>query len=120
MPISYLIDANRALVTTRWWGSVEDQEVLDHNGKLRTDPAFKAEYRQLIDMTGITELRVSTNLIKETALDQFFEPGTRRAVLASSDAVFGMARMFALLADGAGQTIEVFRVLAPAEEWLGL
>jgi len=119
MPISYFIDADRALVTTRWWGAVTDHEVLDHNRMLRADRAFESHYRQLVDMTGITELRISTNLIKEIAIDQFFEPGTRRAIVASSDAVFGMARMFALRAENVGQTIEVFRQSAPAEEWLG-
>jgi hypothetical protein len=120
MPISYVIDAHRALVTTRCCGAVTDQEVLDHNQNLRTDPEFDSGYRQLVDMTGITELRISTNLINATAIDQFFEPGTRRAIVASSDAVFGMARMFALRAENVGQTIEVFRQSATAEEWLGL
>ena len=120
MAISYVIDADRALVTTRWWGAVTDREVLDHNQNLRTDPEFDSGYRQLVDMTGITELRISTNLINETAINQFFEPGTRRAFVASSDAVFGMARMFALRAESVGQTIQVFRQSAPAEEWLGL
>jgi hypothetical protein len=119
MPISYVIDANRALVTARWWGAVGDHELLDHNQNLRTDPKFDSCYRQLVDMTGITELHISTSLINVTALDQFFEPGTRRAFVASSDAVFGMARMFALRAEGLGQTIEVFREMAPAEKWLG-
>jgi hypothetical protein len=120
MPISYVIDANRALVTTRWWGSVTDREVLDHNQKLRTDSGFNPGYRELVDTTGVTDLRITTRLINETALDQFFEPGIRRAIVASSDAVFGMARMFALRAESVGQTIEVFRQTAPAHEWLAL
>jgi hypothetical protein len=120
MPISYVIDADRTLVTTRWWGAVTDHEVLDHNRMLRADRAFDSHYRQLVDMTGVTELRITTDLINETARDQFFEAGTRRAIVASSDAVFGMARMFALRAESVGQTIEVFRESGPAEAWLGL
>ncbi len=71
-------------------------------------------------MTGITEMLVGTRMINETAIDQFFNPGTRRAFVASNEAVFGMARMFALQAEGLGQTIEVFRELRRAKEWLGL
>jgi hypothetical protein len=33
---------------------------------------------------------------------------------------FGLARMFALSAEGSGQTIEVFRERRVAEEWLGI
>lgn len=69
-------------------------------------------------MSGITEIRVGTRMINETAQDQFFTPGTRRAFVAETDAVFGMARMFALQAEGLGQTIEVFRDRKKAEEWL--
>jgi len=120
VPATYVIDPNRQLVTTRLWGVVTEEEVRAHNRKLRTDPAFDPSYRQLADMTAITESRVGTSLINETSADQFFNPGTRRAFVASTDANFGMARKFALQAEAGGQTIEVFRDLRKAEEWLGL
>jgi len=85
-----------------------------------TDPTFNPGYRQFVDLTGITEIRVGTNMINETAHDQFFNPGVRRAFIASDDATFGMARMFALQAEGLGQTIEVFRDRGKAKEWLGI
>jgi hypothetical protein len=120
MPATYVIDPNRKLVTSRLWGAVTEDEVHDHNQRLRTDPAFVADYRQLVDMTGLTEILVSTKMINQTAIDQFFAPGTSRAFVVSSDATFGMARMFALQSEGAGQTIEVFREMRKAEEWLGI
>lgn len=120
MPISYDIDPKGRLVTSRLWGGVTEDEVLDHNKRLRTDPRFDPSYRQLVDMTGITKILVGTKMINETSLDQFFNPGTRRAFIATEDGVFGMARMFALRAEGLGQTIEVFRERRKAEEWLGI
>ncbi|GAC1458661.1 MAG: hypothetical protein PVSMB1_08550 [Gemmatimonadaceae bacterium] len=120
MAVTYNIDPNRRLVTSRLWGAVTDDEVRDHNHRLRNDPAFDPSYRQLTDMTGITEILATTGMINETSINQFFNPGTRRALVASSDAAFGMARMFALKAEGVGQTIEVFRDLRSAEAWLGL
>jgi hypothetical protein len=120
VPASYAIDPKQKLVTSRLWGAVTEDEVHDHNRRLRTDPAFDPNYRQLADMTGITEVIVGTGMINETAIDQFFNPGTPRAFVATSDATFGMARMFALRAEGVGQTIEVFRDMRRAEEWLGL
>ena len=120
MPTTYEIDSQRRLVTSRIWGAVTDIEVFQHNQTLRTDPKFDPTYRQLVDMTGITSIGVSTSMINETSLDQFFEPGTRRAFIATDDAVFGMARMFALRAEGLGQTIQVFRDEGLAKEWLGI
>jgi hypothetical protein len=120
LPASYDIDPKQRLVISRLWGPVTEEEVHDHNRRLRADPEFNPSYIQLADMTGITEIRVSTNMINQTALDQFFTPGTRRAFVASDDATFGMARMFALQAEGLGQTIEVFRDRGKAEEWLGI
>ena len=120
LPATYEIDHNQRLVKSRLWGSVTEDEVFDHNTRLRTDPEFNPGYRQFVDMTGITEIKVGTGMINTTSLDQFFSPGTRRAFVAASDGVFGMARMFALRAEGTGQVIEVFRELDKAKEWLGI
>jgi hypothetical protein len=118
LPAVYEIDQKQRLVTSRLWGAVTEDEVHDHNRRLRTDPKFDPSYRQLADMTGLTEIIVGSKMINETALDQFFNPGVRRAFVASTDAVFGMARMFALQSEGLGQTIEVFRDRKKAEAWL--
>ncbi|HEY1953399.1 MAG TPA: hypothetical protein VGG76_11405 [Gemmatimonadaceae bacterium] len=120
MPTSYTIDPKQGLVASRLWGTVTEDEVHDHNNRLRNDPAFVPSYRQIVDLTGITEIRVGTGLINATSHDQFFNPGTRRAFVATEDAAYGMARMFALQAESDGQTIEVFRDLNKARAWLGL
>jgi hypothetical protein len=120
MPASYVIDPKRLLVSSTLSGAVTDGEVHDHNQRLRNDPAFNPGYRQLVDLTGVTEIIVSTRMINQTSIDQFFNAGVRRAFVATSDATFGMARMFALQAEGQGQMIEVFRDRRMAEEWLGL
>ena len=120
MPITYEIDPDQRLVVTRIWGPATEDEVTEHNQKLRTDPRFDPHFRQLADMSGVTELLVSTKVIQETAHDQFFAPGARRAFVATDDAAFGLARMFALHAEGLGQTIHVFRDRVAAEAWLGL
>src|SRR5437762_5424432 len=79
LPISYDIDEGERRVTSRLWGAVTEDEVYGHNRELRSDPRFNPGYRQFVDLTGITEVRVSTNMISNTAHDQFFTPGTRRA-----------------------------------------
>jgi len=120
MPISYTIDPINRLVTTRLWGVSTEDEVRRHNMQLRTDPEFNPDYRQLADMTELTESRVSVNMINEQSADQFFNPGTPRAFVAPIDAVFGIARKFALQSEAHGQTIQVFRDMESAKQWLGL
>lgn len=120
MPFSYEIDPKRQLVSTRLWDPLTEGEVRDYYRRLRADPVFDPGYRQFVDLTGLTEFLVGTNTITEVARDQLFNPGTRRALVASSDATFGMARMFALHAEAQGQTIEVFRDAGRARKWLGL
>jgi len=120
MPISYAIDPKQRLVTTRAWGVVTEDEVREHNQTLRVDPAFDPSYRQLADMVAVTESRVGPKWINQASADNFFDPGARRAFVASTDANFGMSRKFALQAEAHGQTIQVFRDMASAKKWLGL
>ncbi|MFL5544798.1 MAG: hypothetical protein ACJ792_08825 [Gemmatimonadaceae bacterium] len=120
MPISYDIDGKQRLVISRLSGVVTNDEVYNHNKRLRTDPQFDPNYRQLIDLTGITEVRIDTSTVTASAQDQYFTPGARRAFIASTDVTFGLARMFALRAEASGHTIEVFRERRQAEDWLGI
>lgn len=120
MPITYEIDAKQRLVTSHLTGIVTDEEIHAHRQKVRHDPEFNPGYRQLIDLSGITEVRATTNAVTSAAADQYYTPGTRRAFVATTDTTFGLARMFALRAEGEGQTIEVFRDRKKAMDWLGL
>lgn len=118
MPISYSIDLDKRIVRTRVWGEVSNEEVHDHNQRLRTDPRFDPNYKQLADMSGVTRNTVTFNNVQETARDQYFTPGTRRALVVSDDTTFGLCRMYATYAETLGQVINVFRDPKAAEAWL--
>ncbi len=120
LPATHLIDVERKLVISRAWGVMTDADVREHNRMLRSDPLFDPTYRQLVDMSGITEDLVSIKTKQAESDDQVFVPGVRRAWVASADYTFGMARMYAIAAESQGQTIGVFRAMREAEEWLGL
>jgi hypothetical protein len=120
MPASYTIDSKRELVVTRIWGAPTEDEIIDHGQRLRNDPRFRPDFRQLVDMSELTEIRVGSGVIRDASRNQFFSPGARRAVVANSEAAFGMARMYAIASENAGQTIEVFRDMEAAEAWLDL
>jgi hypothetical protein len=119
LPISSEIDTDRGIVLTRLDGLVPEDEVADHNRRLGEDPRFKPHYRQLVDLTGLTEIAFDTGAVKRAAEKHVFAAGTRRAIVAPSDAAFGMSRMWATQSEPAGQRIEVFRDIEAAKAWLG-
>jgi hypothetical protein len=120
LPATYTIDTDLKLVVTRIWGAATEDEIFDHGQRLRNDPQFRPDFRQLVDMRGLTEIRVGSGVIRDASRNQFFSPGVRRAVVANSDASFGMARMYAIASEMEGQTIEVFRDINVAEAWLNV
>jgi len=77
----------------------------------------------LVDFTGVTELRVSTDEARRIAeaskTTARLAPGGVVAVVAPKDHVFGMARMWETLVDEeAGWLTRVFRERAEAEAWI--
>ena len=107
-------------MTTLIWGVATDDDVLGHNQRLKTDPQFDSTYRQLADMSGITAIKVSTDTINAISRSNLFTPGTQRAFVSSTDAVFGLLRKYELQSESEGQTVRVFRDRKEAETWLGL
>jgi hypothetical protein len=106
------------MVTSRIWGVVTNDDVDRHNEQLRADPLFDPTYRQLADMSDVTSNRVTASNVQETARDQYFAPGTRRALVVSDDTTYGLCRMYGTHAESFGQVISVFRERRAAEEWL--
>jgi hypothetical protein len=96
-----------------------DADVRGHRRALRGDPLFDRTYRELIDMSGITEDLVDLGTKQEISQDQLFAPGVRRAWVAPDDYPFAMARMYSVAAERQGQSIGVFRTRREAEAWLG-
>ena len=120
LPATYSIDVSRKLVISRAWGAITNDDVREHARKLRADPLFDPGYRQLLDMSGITEDLVDINTKQESSNNPLFAPGVRRAWVSSADYPYAMARMYAVAAERHGQVVEVFREMSEAEEWLGL
>ena len=119
MPMTSEIDVDRQLVLTRLVGPVSVAEVEEHNSDLAKDPRFRPYFRQLVDVSEMTKLFDSA-AVGKSAEEHIFSPGARRAVVAPSDAAFGMSRMFAIQSESSGQTIQVFREMSEARRWLGL
>jgi len=120
VPAKHSIDVERKLVISRAWGAITGDGVREHGRLLRADLLFDPTFRQLIDMSGITEDLVDTTTKEQQSQDLLFASGVQRAWVAAKDYSFGMARMYAITAENQGQHVRVFRDRDEAEKWLGL
>jgi hypothetical protein len=122
MPCEYSIDPEQRLVRTRLWGSLTDEELIDYQGRLAQDPSFNADFLQLVDGRDISSSKgITAKGIETLARTPLFGAASRRAIVTSSPAVFGLARMLEIHRElsGGKDRIRVFDSLEAATEWLG-
>ena len=60
MPVRYVIDGERRLVVSAASGRVTFDEFKAHQDQLSRDPAFSADFNQLLAGTEVTALDLST------------------------------------------------------------
>jgi hypothetical protein len=120
VPADYEIDVQRAIVLSRAWGRVLGEEFVDHQKRLRRDPDFKPHFDQLWDCRDVESTQASAEDMRELAANNPFTGGSRRAVVAPSNAVFGLSRMFEILTEDTQDEFKVFRDWDEARSWLGL
>jgi len=122
MPCSYAIYKERRLVITKVWDRVTFSEIRSHQEQFRDDPDFDPQFNLLIDASAATALDVSTDEARTIASQALFSPTSRRALLASSPAVFGMGRLMGVYHAMATkqEQLRVFYDRASALQWLGL
>jgi hypothetical protein len=120
MPGGYTIDAARSLILSRAWDVLTGADLIRHARTLASDPGFKPDFNQLCDFRDVTEVRADAAAIRELAALNPFGSGARRALVVSTDVVFGMARMYQILTEPAPDVFEVFRDFDQALKWLGV
>jgi hypothetical protein len=119
MPAFYKIDKDRRVVITTASGVVSIADGLAHQNKLLNDPDFDPSFSQLMDFTQATQVDLSGEDVRRLAKQNIFSPDSRRAILAPSDSVYGLGRMFEILREMTGERgIRVFRNLDEALEWV--
>jgi hypothetical protein len=119
MPSKYIIDKVRGRIFSIGWDVVSSQELMEQARRVLSDPDFDPHYRQLWDLTDVIRFSATFPEMMAVAQLEVFAPATRRAILAPSNATFGLARMFQMLCEARGETgIHVFRDRTEALRWL--
>lgn len=122
MPCRYIVDKERKLVISIGWDRLTFAEMRGQQEEFAKDPEFNPAFNQLVDLTALTELDLTVEEAKRIARCGMFLPTSRRAVIASNAATYGMGRMmdaYHSIATGR-EEISVFHDRESALQWLGL
>ena len=121
MPVTSRIDRDARIIRTRCVGDVTFAEVADHFRELAGDPAGVEDLDVVLDLSELLstptpwQLRAIVGKIERL---QPKIPFRACAVVAATDVLFGLSRMFEAFAEERFRAIRVFRTVAEAEGWL--
>ncbi len=119
MPAEYSIDKDRRLVLSTASGVLTEKDLLDLVARLRNDPDFSPEYRELFDFTAVSHFDLSQNQILALVREDVFALSARRAFVVTSDLGYGILRMVqSHRAVKGDEGIRIFRDRPSALAWL--
>jgi len=124
VPVSYVYLPERPLTLATGSGVVTDEELLAHWQEGYSDDRIEWGAPELLDLRAVERFEATASgLRKLVDLDARFakEQGapSKLAVIAPSDHVFGMIRMYQMFSDLNPNSLRVFRDLSGVAEWLG-
>ena len=119
MPMTFVLDHENRLVRSKGWGVVSAADMSDVKGRLLATQ-FDPTYREFCDFSGVTDFQLTGKEVQTFATTSPFSKTARRAVIVSSDVVYGMVRMYGLMGDRDSNYHRVFRDAASALRWLGV
>jgi hypothetical protein len=123
MTVTYRIDQAKRRIHTRCVGAVTLDEVLQHFADLVRDPDCPGRLDVLLDLSETTSLPTSYQLTAVTTEVARVRPRVQFdgcAIIATQDALFGMARMFEVFAENYFGATRVFRTMDEGTSWLEL
>jgi hypothetical protein len=109
------------MLRTKAVGDVTLQEVIEHFRTLEQDPQLPERTDVFLDLSEVDSLPEPPQL--STVISELKRVSARVrfdacAIVATSDALFGMMRMFEVQAEEFFRVTSVFRIVTEAEAWL--
>jgi hypothetical protein len=119
--VTYQLDRDARFIETFCSGDTTLTEVLRHLRELEADPTLPERLDVLLDLGEQTSIPESAQLREVArAIEQAGKNGRwgSCAIVAPSDVLFGMSRMFEVFAEGVFASSRVFREREAARRWL--
>ena len=126
MPIEFSTCLERDLVYARWHGAIDYPQFVQNFADYVSDAHYRPGRPELLDHSGITSFDINFNLVRSILRkvnDQSpaAKVTTHTVIYSPNETVFGMGRMYQILADLAeGIKVEVFQTEREALDALGL
>ena len=121
VPVTYTLDHIHGIIRTKCSGAITIEDVVEHFRELAQDPDCPDRLDVLLDLSEETSIPTRTNLQEVTREIHGIQGRVqfrRCAIVASTDALFGMLRMFEIFTEQYFRQTFVFRTTAEAEVWL--
>ena len=121
MPYSFTVDSARKRITVRASGEFSIGDILSFRAVLLAHPEVEPDMHALIDARDVTAMPTPREfrILASNAEGFRRRLGSMRiAMLASSDYVFGMLRMYKAVLQGGPLIMEIFRDPDEARTWL--
>ncbi len=124
MPVTSEIDADLGFIHTTCSGKITLDDILKHLASLEKSLKTGPRWCRLIDMRAVELYEMTgkdVSRLAQTAVKAFERMGiVKSAVVAESNLVYGMIRMFEIHLGPDYDGFHVFRNMAQAREWLGV
>ena len=119
MPVSLTIHPDRALVYSSFHGDVTEEEFLRHMDTIRSYHSFDPSFSEVIDLRGVTELRISTEALNRVVRQEdLFRKDSRHVVIAAPGLISRLARAFQTQAAESRPPLKVVRTPEEAFDYL--
>jgi hypothetical protein len=121
MPVTYRIDTATKTIRTTCSRPLAFAEVMDHFRCLKEDPTCSGPLNVFLDVSDADLVPQTSQLGAVSAAVSTVRRKVQFqacAIVATRDAMFGMMRMFEVLASDYFTAIRVFRKMDEAEAWL--
>ena len=121
LSLQLTIDAAQRVVIVTFAGEISDADLMGIGSGTKAHPLFDPSFAEIVDFSAVTGGSVSTFAVQTLARrTSIYESGSKHVVIAPQPHVFGLTRMFQVLAEKTRPNMVVVHTRDEACKCLGL
>ena len=124
MSLKYKIIPDLKIAYLKATGKVTADEIITEGARMFADSEWNNGFHVLLDYRGITDLIAKTSdiekIVHQDKRNEHLFNKSKCAIVAGSDFVFGLSRMWEALSGNTKITTMVFRSIEDSLKWFGL
>jgi hypothetical protein len=116
MLASCVVDPFKCLVSAKFTGTVTLEDVELYDAQLRADKKFSPRYSEIVDLTQVETVAMSSREMMSLSNEIPFFPRSRRALVVNNRDQSHAAHLYRIIRKGSN--IRVFKTFDDAAEWV--